>query len=231
MFDPGRSRHKHLTSLDPFRGEEDIMFRNYDKSAFIFCSLSALGVACGDSSGGDGQGFTECGGVTCQPGQYCVDSRFDDCQPGCTSDVNCAENQSCQDPDFFNVGVCRQAAVVTDPTCGNGACESGEDTNSCPADCTSRPVRDATCDGYAQHAQECGLLASLAEGIRQSCQDLDADTQRALIACNASETCSELRSCSGVDCFADGQCPMATPDCVLPDEVVDPFVDVPFTCR
>ncbi|MBU8894503.1 hypothetical protein DRW03_08275 [Corallococcus sp. H22C18031201] len=44
-------------------------------------------------------GYTECGDFVsdepCQPGQYCVDATFNTCEPGCTSDENCADNQEC----------------------------------------------------------------------------------------------------------------------------------------
>lgn len=186
--------------------------------------------ACGDDSEDPTErGFTECGQATCQPGQFCEDSRLAQCSNGCTSDLNCAANQTCQDPDFFNVGVCRSNGQPSGPECGNGTCEQGETTGSCPADC--KPTRDATCDGYADHAKECGLLASAAEALRQECSQLDAETQRALVACNASETCGELLGCSGVECFEDGQCPRERPDCIYPAEVVDPFTEAPFTCR
>jgi hypothetical protein len=75
------------------------------------------------------------------------------------------------------------------------------------------------------------MLASEAEALRQSCDQLDADSKRALVACNAAESCGELLSCSGVECFTDAQCPPASPSCLRPAQVVDPFNDVPYTCR
>lgn len=55
-------------------------------------------------------GYTECGDFIddepCQPGQFCVDSTFNECEPGCTSDVNCASNQVCVKEYGDQVGVC-----------------------------------------------------------------------------------------------------------------------------
>jgi hypothetical protein len=70
-----------------------------------------------------------------------------------------------------------------------------------------------------------------AEAIRQVCEDLSADEQEAMIACDASESCGELRACSGVECFRDADCADDDkPHCLLREEVVDPFADVPFSC-
>lgn len=51
------------------------------------------------------QGFTTCGELTCQPGQHCLNLI---CQAGCQSNVNCADDQTCEDiDDNSHVGTCR----------------------------------------------------------------------------------------------------------------------------
>lgn len=112
-----------------------------------------------------------------------------------------------------------------DPDCST-ECAGGEGEGE-----GDPPPDDNTCDGYADHAETCGLSASNAEAIRQQCDTLSQDEQEAIIACNTSESCSEFRSCSGVECFQDVDCPAARPDCIDPADVVDPFTDIPFTCR
>ncbi len=159
-----------------------------------------------------GQGFTDCNGQTCQPGQYCFGGGI--CENGCLSDVNCAEGQDCQDEDDFDrAGVCVDADV---PSEGEGEGEG--------------PSEDGTCDSFADHAQDCGLPASDAAAIRASCNGLSADEQDALLACDAAESCDELRGCSGVECFSDDNCGSDAPHCLRSTEVVDPFTDIPFTC-
>ncbi|WP_244172207.1 hypothetical protein [Myxococcus virescens] len=55
-------------------------------------------------------GYTECGDFMgddpCQPGQYCADATLSYCEPGCTSDVNCASNQECVKEYREQVGTC-----------------------------------------------------------------------------------------------------------------------------
>ena len=172
-------------------------------------SVLAVVAACAPAQ----RGFTECNGVQCQPGQYCFGGGI--CANGCLSSVNCAEGQECRDDGGGdNAGVC---ADPDGPAGGEG---EGEGEGDDPA----------TCDGYATHAQSCGLRASEAEAIRQQCDQLTADQQSALIACNASESCSEFESCSGVQCFVDADCG-AGQHCLQRSEVVDPLSDVPYTCR
>lgn len=58
-----------------------------------------------------GAGFTQCGddpfiSECCQPGQYCADAAFGECEIGCTSNVNCAADQIC-DLSEGAPGTCR----------------------------------------------------------------------------------------------------------------------------
>jgi hypothetical protein len=58
-----------------------------------------------------GAGFTQCGddpfiSECCQPGQYCADAAFGECEIGCTSNVNCAADQRC-DLSEGAPGTCR----------------------------------------------------------------------------------------------------------------------------
>jgi len=57
-------------------------------------------------------GFTACGDfpagpVTCQPGQYCEDAIFSNCEPGCLSNLNCAADQTCIKDSGENIGTCQ----------------------------------------------------------------------------------------------------------------------------
>ena len=188
-------------------------------------ATSALVAACGGTETNPGgrptggstsaqrTGETKCLSAVCGAGQYCEGGAI--CVPGCTSSANCLAGTECVDVDDFT---------------HVGTCESGT-SQPPPPPPPPPPKRDATCDGYATHAKECGLLASEAEAIRQSCDQMDAQTKTALVSCNASETCSELMGCSGVQCFEDEHCPPAKPDCVLRTEVVDPLTDQPYHCR
>lgn len=185
----------------------------------IFATALALALAaCGGPDertgpgGGARTGYTSCSGTQCAPGQYCDTGLF--CVNGCVSDLNCLPDARCVNVSSVSgAGICEAATTSPNPT---------------PV---TPPARDASCDGYAAHARECGMLASEAEALRQSCDQLDADSKRALVACNAAESCAELLSCSGVECFTDAQCPPASPRCLGRAQVVDPFNDVPYTCR
>lgn len=129
-------------------------------------SMTPMGPSCG-SAGRTGQ--SDCSGVTtCNAGQYCDDSGFPTCTPGCTSDSNCGANEFCARPVGEPIGACQACPVCGNgacesgetnsscasdcnigpgPTCGNGACESGETPASCPSDCGAGPVcGDGFCD-------------------------------------------------------------------------------------
>jgi hypothetical protein len=175
----------------------------------------------GDGKGGAGngddtkQGYTECNGSTCQPGQYCWGSGI--CENGCLSSENCAADQQCNDEGegWDGAGVC----VDGDGPAGEGEGEEGEGEGPDESDC----------DGYADHAQSCGLRASEAEAIRQFCDQLTAAEQEAMVACDAAESCDEFRACSGVECFSDDDC-AGGETCRMQEDVEDPFTQQPYQC-
>lgn len=148
-------------------------------------ALSAL-VAC-FPGGNPEQGFSDCGGVTCAPGQYCADPITSFCENGCTSDHNCEDGTHCEiTDDFFNEGECVPDQERTeDPT---------------PAD----PL--AACQAACDHFQDCGLGAAEAAQCRSDCSGLSADQQTAVGNCDDSLSCDATLSCLGVQCFSDGDC-------------------------
>ncbi len=89
--------------------------------------LAFLTLACALALGCDGgarapRGYTACGDfpsgpVECQPGQWCVDATFSECTPGCTSDLNCADGQTCMKAPGQSVGDCQNA--TTPPPSGD----------------------------------------------------------------------------------------------------------------
>lgn len=107
---------------------------------FVAGALTACGnqpmMPAGPTCGSPGRsGQTDCSGVTtCNAGQYCDDSGFPTCVPGCTSDLNCGPNEVCARPVGEPIGACQAC-----PVCGNGACEAGETSASCAADCNVGP--------------------------------------------------------------------------------------------
>ncbi len=67
-------------------------------------------------------GFTACGNfpagpVTCQPGQYCEDAIFSNCESGCLSNLNCTTDQTCVKASGQNVGTCQGTTPTCDPAC------------------------------------------------------------------------------------------------------------------
>ena len=86
--------------------------------SLFFLSLTAcegpLDRAFGGGSGHLAPGFTPCGdflagwgeSVICQPGQYCADETFSDCELGCLSDYNCEDGKVCSGASNQGPGSC-----------------------------------------------------------------------------------------------------------------------------
>ncbi len=88
--------------------------------------VAILSIGCASAGGGGSgagvcgagrTGVTECftsGGTTCQAGQYCdMDRGFNRCEPGCTSDSNCAAGDICSRRAGEAVGVCASCTTMS----------------------------------------------------------------------------------------------------------------------
>jgi len=88
--------------------------------ALLCLSLTAcegpLDRAFGGGGGHLAPGFTPCGdflagwgeSVICQPGQYCADETFSECELGCLSDYNCEDGKYCSGASNQGPGSCRR---------------------------------------------------------------------------------------------------------------------------
>ena len=157
-------------------------------AAFSFVVCSAAFVACdGLAPTGDLQpGFTACGDVTCQPGQYCGEASSGFCLNGCTSDANCEDDRVCQDIND----------VTGEGTCSEGEGDEGEGE---PQDAEAACL--AACDAFS----DCGMTAEDKNGCLNDCPDLSENQQRSVASC-AKDSCGDTRTCLGIDCFNDDDC-------------------------
>jgi len=84
------------------------------KSSLILlipCFIIAIFPGCGNVEN------NPCGNGVCEPG-------YEETCLTCSIDCGCTQGETCQN------GVC-----ITSGLCGNGSCDMGEDTQSCPQDC------------------------------------------------------------------------------------------------
>lgn len=166
-------------------------------------------------------GFTDCGAVTCQPGQTCREEAL--CYLGCEADAECGVGERCGERVLG--GVCEAAA---DAVCGDGLCAVGEHDQACPEDCAGQPCSSAE-KGYVP----CGdavcapglYCANAAEGLcYPGC--LSAAKCGCGRRCNASPgqpgACStpiapELPTCGDAECL-EPEAPQTCPeDCTWLD--------------
>lgn len=135
------------------------------------------------------QGYTDCSGILCQPGQYCFAPGV--CESGCTSDVNCAEGQDCTDEgEGFD---------------GEGVCRDGDDPP--PSEGEGEPPGDplAACVAACEFFQGCGASANDTLGCRNDCPDLSENQQLVVAGCGEG-SCGDALTCLDIDCFNDGDC-------------------------
>lgn len=134
-----------------------------------------------------GQQTTNCGGVSCQAGQYCADDRFGRCENGCLSDGNCADNQFCdktQHPDPFDDNV--------------GSCENEEATRMMPP----------STDELARCKQACTILTgcsaiSAADAVEcnNGCTTASEAQRKAVADCVGEWDCGGgIPACTNIEC-------------------------------
>ncbi len=192
------------------------------RSRFLFVMAFAWAVsACGgemsmpSSCGSRGRtGQTDCSGVTtCGAGQYCDDSVFPTCTPGCTSDANCGPSEFCARPAGEAIGACQSCPVcgngACEPgesasncaadcgggsVCGNGACEPDETPSSCPADCTDTSLAPCYDNCQSYEFFDCFAAGQL-DACRSSCTAATMAQREQFNSCAATETTSCNTSC------------------------------------
>jgi hypothetical protein len=134
-----------------------------------------------------GPGYTECGDVTCSPGQHCEQPSVSICEEGCLTDENCPTNQIC-DPDATTFRQCI------------GSSSSSSSTGMPPVDSL------AACKAACDHFQTCGLAAGDAAKCRTDCEGATKDQQTAIGNCGDDIACSAVPGCLGVQCISDKDC-------------------------
>ncbi|MEM6955335.1 MAG: hypothetical protein AAF645_06585 [Myxococcota bacterium] len=160
---------------------------------FFAAFLAALtATACGGHSDlALTRGFTDCSGVTCQPGQYCVGPGL--CSPGCTSDFNCSANQSCDTANANFEGVSRCVATALPPAPDAGM----------RMDAGSAPSAPSTCEEACAYFGVCGLGPSGVANCRAECTDAAAASF--ILGCG-SEACGAVAACLDFECIRDADC-------------------------
>ncbi len=165
------------------------------------CGADCEPYCAGRQCGGDGCGGS-CG--ACGLGQYCTTNAT--CVPwSCTDTSECAVGQVCQ------AGVC---AV----RCGNGVCDPGETSVTCPMDCPSGLpcTSDADCpsDGVPCTAEVCSTATATCRSIDlPGCTCTPDCANKQCGPDNCGGTCGDCgagRTC-GLDHQCQGEC---TPNCL-----------------
>lgn len=137
-------------------------------SALVLFTLGIL-TACG---GDIGSGSQQCGVLTCQAGQYCLNLS---CVPGCLSNGNCASDQTCAGlNDGQTVGHCENKNQPTEDM-------------STPA----QVITDPACKAMFDKLVKCGLFA-WDEGVaaQSICSKLTAQQLKTLSDCATAWDCS-----------------------------------------
>jgi hypothetical protein len=132
-------------------------------------SLGLLGLAACSSGSGGGGGADSCGkpgrtGVTddgcgqCAAGQYCDESDFLTCKPGCTSDANCGETEQCIRCGSAAVGTCQSCSRTEADVCGGGSGGGCTRDTFWDMDCVS-PGKAYTCPSNMEPSAALGTCS------------------------------------------------------------------------
>jgi hypothetical protein len=184
---------------------EDAMERSF------VCVLICLLSACDGEPAGLAQGYTVCGEGECQPGQYCVEAASADCDPGCTSDLNCGEGLICATSVGVPIGACVRP-MTADNDAGpiepmrDGGVEPERDgggeryVGACQTSCDQAALFCPTGEITPAHVASCD----------EWCRDpaTDDGERQTFIACEDAAALSP-ETCDQLDCFSAAQpsCP------------------------
>lgn len=158
--------------------------------ASLLAVALAVGIGCqsmDSETPHKGPGYTECGDVTCAPGQHCAQPAISICDEGCLTDNNCPANQIC-DPSTTTFRQCI------------GTTTSSSSSGMPPIDSL------AACKAACDHFQTCGLAAGEVAKCRTDCESATKDQQTAIGNCGDNVECSAVPGCLGVQCISDSNC-------------------------
>lgn len=175
------------------------------KILFAMYSLSfALLLACGtDDMNDDQAGFTSCGEFpdfkpkTCNPGQFCADEGFSQCELGCLGDYNCEQGTTCRKNPGEDVGSCDGAQPLPD-----GGPPQSNELQRCIDACSTLTA--------------CGAI-DVGQGAQcnSDCNGLSDGQRKAVADCVGDWNCSGgIPACLGFECGPAYSCPIDGEQCV-----------------
>ncbi len=152
------------------------MSRHFIYTATV--SLTVAIIACSSSTTiVQRTGATTCGTASCAAGQYCADSRVSNCTPGCLSDQNCADNQTCSKTGA-DIGACVNTGGPPPPSNTKYSCC----LNDVYFACADKASFDK-CAGFDFGA--CDMACSPADfACHQQCASQAANAKHDPSACN-----------------------------------------------
>jgi hypothetical protein len=175
--------------------------------SLLLASLIACGADGQDGAGADGgnsrQGFTDCGNFpdqqpkTCNPGQYCADEGFSECELGCLGDYNCEAGRTCRKDPGQDVGSCDAA-----PSLPDAGTPTSNELERCLNACS-------TLTG-------CGAI-DVGEGAQctSDCNGLSDGQRKAVADCVGDWDCSgSIPACLGLECGPAYDCPIGGEQCI-----------------
>lgn len=179
--------------------------RWFVRTALVAAGLSTL-AACGPEMstgamcGGTRTGITDCSFRECQAGQYCSAPAV--CDPGCTSDTNCAAGDRCVRAAGEAVGVCAPCTSMPTPT----SMPTSTPDTPLVTRCKAAMMRGFRCMSLNNQQYAAGVTA---------CEAALSDTERQAIATcveSAGDNCTMVASCfqggggGGGGCTSDAMC-------------------------
>jgi V8-like Glu-specific endopeptidase len=190
----------------------------------------------------------DCSGGSCGSISYqgcCAGDTLKYCEGGELKQINCSNKPSCgwqTGASFYDCGTSgaadpsgenpKDCGSVTGPACGNGKCESGETTSSCPADCKTATTcgngkcetgeTAATCSDDCGPDTECGNgmceWGESPEVCPEDCTDAvcgDGVCQFAESNTSCPQDCEAEASCGDGKCEAPETSESCPHDCLI----------------
>jgi len=165
--------------------------------------IKVIGGYCGDNSCNGNENYSTCStdcSSTCGDG-YCVSG--ENCS-SCLNDCACISGKCCLNGVCNNVGTCSETTICSNgswiSSCGDGACNCGETSINCLADC-KKPIGEACTSGVNCTSKNCVDNVCCFTSLCADCKSCNIAGY--LGACSNDPVGT---SCTGGICDGSGQC-------------------------